>query len=96
VRLSKHILYSNTFSDVNNSFELSHVLNVNLVPTQGVEPEPRFGHNCLLLQRPLDKVRRLIFTGGSNGSDLLRNGIELKEVKERCFQYCYHCHYLIQ
>ncbi len=63
---------------------------------QGREPAPRFGHTCVPLRadewRPpacaegreradlSGAVDRLIFTGGSNGSDLVRNGIEFREV----------------
>jgi hypothetical protein len=43
--------------------------------TSGSEPSPRFGHTCVM-----DEEDRLIYTGGSNGSDLLRNGNEIKDV----------------
>ena len=42
----------------------------------GREPSPRFGHSCTFHKR----TNSLIFIGGSNGTDLLRNGEELREV----------------
>ena len=39
----------------------------------GLAPEPRFGHSCAW---KLDS-NRLIFVGGSNGADLLRDGEDL-------------------
>ena len=64
--------------------------------TQGQEPAPRFGHTCVPLRADEWRapactegrvradlsatVDRLLFTGGSNGSDLVRNGIEFREV----------------
>eukprot|EP01041_Mallomonas_annulata_P008720 gene8720-18031_t len=56
------------------------------VPYSGLEPSPRFGHSCILLNNEIlakDKktpVRRLVFIGGSDGSDLIRNGRELHDV----------------
>lgn len=54
----------------------------------GQEPSPRFGHSCVsvpCVPWPGDtfgtSVGRLIFTGGSDGSDLVRNGRELREVR---------------
>ena len=62
---------------------------------QGTEPSPRFGHSCVALSAdewlPQSQkktggqndvlVDRLVFTGGSNGNDLVRNGREIREVR---------------
>lgn len=63
---------------------------------QGQEPSPRFGHSCVPLlasdwaqgaKKEKETVAgqvsvdRLVFTGGSDGSDLVRNGRELREVR---------------
>jgi len=66
------------------------------VVAQGEEPSPRFGHSCVPLlaadwAEGTEKttgagevaVDRLVFTGGSDGSDLVRNGRELREVRFR-------------
>lgn len=66
------------------------------VVTQGEEPSPRFGHSCVPLlasdwaagtekrtEAGEVAVDRLVFTGGSDGSDLVRNGRELREVRFR-------------
>ena len=42
----------------------------------GVEPSPRFGHSCTYHPR----TNSLIIIGGSDGTDLVRNGEELREV----------------
>lgn len=42
----------------------------------GQEPSPRFGHSCSYH----DSSDSLIFVGGSNGTDLIRNGEDLEEV----------------
>jgi hypothetical protein len=42
----------------------------------GTEPSSRFGHSCTFHPR----TNSLIFMGGSDGTDLLRNGQELREV----------------
>eukprot|EP00603_Paraphysomonas_imperforata_P007004 CAMPEP_0114427744 /NCGR_PEP_ID=MMETSP0103-20121206/8530_1 /TAXON_ID=37642 ORGANISM="Paraphysomonas imperforata, Strain PA2" /NCGR_SAMPLE_ID=MMETSP0103 /ASSEMBLY_ACC=CAM_ASM_000201 /LENGTH=675 /DNA_ID=CAMNT_0001596863 /DNA_START=57 /DNA_END=2084 /DNA_ORIENTATION=+ len=42
----------------------------------GSEPSPRFGHSCTYHPR----TNSLIIMGGSDGTDLLRNGEELREV----------------
>ena len=47
----------------------------------GVEPAPRFGHSCVGLGRSLEDTDLLAFTGGSDGNDLIRNGVELYEVR---------------
>lgn len=39
----------------------------------GVAPEPRFGHSCAWQKGS----NRLVFVGGSNGGDLLRDGDDL-------------------
>lgn len=41
----------------------------------GEEPSPRFGHSCLVATNG-----DMVITGGSNGTDLWRNGIEFHEV----------------
>ena len=42
---------------------------------QGKEPVPRFGHSCCLVGE-----NQLVFIGGSDGNDLLRNGKELRDI----------------
>ena len=42
---------------------------------QGKEPVARFGHSCNLIGD-----NQLIFIGGSDGNDLLRNGKELRDI----------------
>lgn len=42
----------------------------------GTEPSARFGHSCVYHAR----TDCMIFTGGSNGSDLFRNGIDLDDM----------------
>ncbi len=43
----------------------------------GQPPSPRFGHSCLLASNG-----NMIYTGGSDGNDLWRNGKEFHEVNE--------------
>lgn len=49
--------------------------------TSGKEPSARFGHSCLPVtvddKTPVDQF---VFTGGSDGNDLIRNGRELLDV----------------
>jgi hypothetical protein len=45
----------------------------------GREPAPRFGHSCTFHPR----TNSLIVMGGSDGTDVLRNGVELREASER-------------
>lgn len=52
----------------------------NNVSTVGAEPTPRFGHSCMSVPSANEFQSCLIFIGGSNGSDLHRNGVELKEL----------------
>ena len=52
----------------------------------GEELEPRFGHSCVAVtggSRSLSSAHDqvFVFTGGSDGSDLWRNGEELKDVR---------------
>eukprot|EP01038_Epipyxis_sp_PR26KG_P013960 gene13960-18724_t len=42
----------------------------------GQQPSPRFGHSCLYIK----SSNIMIFSGGSNGSDLLRDGEELTDI----------------
>jgi hypothetical protein len=48
----------------------------------GEEPSPRFGHSCVNIDS--NKIprseQRLLFTSGTNGTDLIRNGRELQDV----------------
>ena len=53
----------------------------------GEEPCARFGHTCVPVivsssssSPTFVNEQQLVFTGGSNGSDLWRNGDELKDV----------------
>jgi hypothetical protein len=52
------------------------ITSIYIAVTQGTTPSPRFGHSCILHKNS----NSLIFTGGSNGTDLIRNGEELYEV----------------
>ncbi len=47
------------------------------ITADGIEPAARFGHSCT----PVDSSR-LVFIGGSNGTDLLRDGIEYRNVRK--------------
>ncbi|KAJ1412807.1 hypothetical protein B484DRAFT_455238 [Ochromonadaceae sp. CCMP2298] len=57
---------------------------------RGTEPAPRFGHSCITMSDEDSggdsgagggvSVDRLVFTGGSDGNDLMRSGQELREI----------------
>ena len=61
--------------------------------TEGTEPCARFGLSIipvsvakssatsLPIDVPCNEVNKFIFTGGSNGTDLIRNGEELYDVR---------------
>jgi hypothetical protein len=52
--------------------------------SSGPEPCARFGHSCVPVHRSGDSGQEhtttLVFTGGSDGNDLWRNGEELRDV----------------
>jgi hypothetical protein len=48
----------------------------NRISSSGAHLSRRFGHSCIFQA----SHRRLVFTGGSDGSDLLRNGSELCDI----------------
>jgi hypothetical protein len=53
---------------------------------EGCEPSPRFGHSAVYVPASdsdgniVGDHDKIIFTGGSDGNDLIRNGIEYYDV----------------